>query len=126
MRLDQRLEPLAEDMGIDLRRRDIGMAEHLLDAAQIGAVVEEMAGEGVPQHMGRDARRVDPGGDGEVLEELAAAPPRQMARSAARGKEEARGRALGEEFAAPRGIGGERETRRFAERHETLLAALPP
>jgi len=52
VRFDQCLQPLAEDMGIDLRRRDIGMAEHLLNAAQIGAVVEEMAGEGMPQDVG--------------------------------------------------------------------------
>src|SRR6266446_10587236 len=124
MRLDQRLEPLAEHMGIDLRRRDIGVAEHLLDAAQIGAVVEEMAGEGVAQHVRRDAPGIDAGEDGEVLEELAAAPPREMALRTARWKEEARGLALGEELAAPRRIGGEREARRLAERDETLLAAL--
>src|SRR5260221_52010 len=124
MRLDQRLEPLAEHMGIDLRRRDIGVAEHLLDAAQIGAVVEEMAGEGVAQHMRRDAPGIDAGEDGEVLEELAAAPPREMALRTARWKEEARGLALGEELAAPRRIGGKREARRLAERDETLLAAL--
>src|SRR5438045_2064753 len=40
-------------MGVDLLRRDIGMAEHLLHAAQIGAVVEQVACEGVAQHMRR-------------------------------------------------------------------------
>src|SRR5437879_4416823 len=122
MRLDQRLQPLAEHMGVDLRRRYIGVAEHLLDAAQIGAVIEEMAGEGVARPVRRDAPGVAAGEDREVLEELAAAPPREMALRTARREEEARCLAFGEEFAAPRGIGGEREARRLAERDETLLA----
>jgi hypothetical protein len=69
----------------------------------------------------RDAPGIDAGEDREVLEELAAAPPRKMALRTARWKEKARGLALGEEFAAPPGIGNEREARRLAERDETLL-----
>ncbi len=37
------------------------MAEQLLHDAQIGAVLQEMAGEGVAQHVRRDLRRGDAG-----------------------------------------------------------------
>src|SRR5262245_25775558 len=35
----QRLQAFVGDVRVDLRRRDVGMAQHLLDAAQVGAVV---------------------------------------------------------------------------------------
>ena len=38
-------KPLLIDMRIDLRRRNIGVAEHLLNNPQIGAVSEQMRGE---------------------------------------------------------------------------------
>jgi len=47
----QALEPFLDHMGVDLRGRDVGMAEQRLNDAQIGAVVQKMAGEGVAQHM---------------------------------------------------------------------------
>ena len=78
MLLDQTPEPLLDDMGVDLRRRDVGMAEQLLHGAQIGAALEQMAGEGVTEHMRRDARRLDPRFQSERLELLAEALPRQM------------------------------------------------
>ena len=118
------VQPRDLDMGIDLRRRDVGMAEHRLHAAQIGAVIEEMAGEGMPQHMRRQPRRIEPGLQRQRLEELAAAAPRQMPLAPVRGKEEGRGLALGEEMAAHREILGERGARRLAQRHEPLLVAL--
>ena len=45
--VDEVDEAPAVDMGIDFGRRDIGMAEHLLDAAQVGAMGQQMGGEGV-------------------------------------------------------------------------------
>src|SRR6185437_12309812 len=93
MRLDEAFQPVLEDMRVDLRRRDVGMAQHLLNAPEIGAVAEEVAREGVAQNVRRDARRIDAGVERQLLQELAAAPPRQMALGAARGEEEARGRA---------------------------------
>jgi len=38
-------KPLLIDMRIDLRRRNIGVAEHLLNNPQIGAVSEKMGRE---------------------------------------------------------------------------------
>ena len=81
--LDQPAQPLALNMGIDLRRRDIGVAEHLLDAAQIGAVIEEMAGEGVAQHMRRQPRRVEIRRQRQLLQKLAAALAGEIAVAAA-------------------------------------------
>ena len=45
------LESVLIDVGVDLGRGNIGMAEHFLDDAQIGAIAEEMRSETVPQEM---------------------------------------------------------------------------
>src|SRR5260221_3319856 len=50
----QTFKTLLDHMGVDLRGRDVGVAEQRLHDAQIGAVVQEMAGEGMAQHMRRD------------------------------------------------------------------------
>ena len=55
MLLDQPSQPLLDDMGVDLRGRDVGVAEELLHRAQIGAVLQKMAGKGVAEHVRRDA-----------------------------------------------------------------------
>ena len=49
-------QKLAVDLGIALRGREAGVAEQLLDRAQISAGAEEMGGEGVAERMRR--RRV--------------------------------------------------------------------
>ena len=51
MLLDQASQPLLDDMGIDLRRRDVGVAEELLNRAQIGAALQKMTGKSVAQHV---------------------------------------------------------------------------
>jgi hypothetical protein len=57
-------QPVFKDMCIDLRRRYVRVAEKLLDGAQIRAVLQEVAGEGVAKdvrrHLGR--RNACPGG----------------------------------------------------------------
>jgi len=42
------------DMGVDLCGSDAGMAQHHLDGSQIRSMIQEVGGEGMPQHMGRD------------------------------------------------------------------------
>ncbi len=49
--LDKPPQPLLDDMGIDLRRRYIGMAQKLLYRAQIRAPLEQMAGKSMAKHM---------------------------------------------------------------------------
>ena len=44
-------KPLLIDMRIDLRRRNISVAQHFLDDPQIGAVPEEMRRETVPEKV---------------------------------------------------------------------------
>src|SRR6516225_8124489 len=46
-------QPRAIDRGIDLRRRERGMAQKLLDRAQIAAPPEKMRREGMAQRMRR-------------------------------------------------------------------------
>ena len=43
----QALEPFLQHMGVDLRGRDVGVAEQGLHHAQIGAVLQQMAGESI-------------------------------------------------------------------------------
>ena len=45
------LQPLLIDMGVDLRRRYVGVAQHLLDDSQICAVAEQVRCEAVPQKV---------------------------------------------------------------------------
>ena len=44
-------QALLIDMGINLRRGDIGVTEHFLDDAQVGAVAQQMRRKTVPQQM---------------------------------------------------------------------------
>src|SRR4029077_15996637 len=78
MLLDEAAEPLLDDMGIDLRGRDVGVAGQLLHGAKVGAALKQMTGEGVAEHMRRYPRRLDPRFERERLELLAEALPRQM------------------------------------------------
>ena len=52
----QLLQPLARDVRVDRRRRDVGVTEQQLHDAQVGAVVEQVRGERVPQHVRRQRR----------------------------------------------------------------------
>src|SRR5262245_13980972 len=49
------------NMGIDLRSALIAVAEHLLDASQVGSALEQVRGERVPQEVRVDPLRVEPG-----------------------------------------------------------------
>ena len=44
-------QALLIDMCINLRRRNVGVAEHLLNDAQIGAVAQQMRREAVPEQV---------------------------------------------------------------------------
>ena len=57
VRAHGRRQALGLNMGVDLRGRDVGVTKHRLHRAQIGAAGEQVAGEGVAQHVRRDARR---------------------------------------------------------------------
>ncbi len=46
-------------MRVDRRRRDVGVSEQQLHDAQVGAVIEQMRRERVPQHVRRQCGRRD-------------------------------------------------------------------
>ena len=62
-------------MGVDLRRRNIGVAEHRLQGAQIGAAFEQMGGEGMAQRVGCHAL-FDAGSQGVIANQF----PESLAR----------------------------------------------
>ena len=49
-------QPLDGDVGIDLRRHEMGVAEEFLDAAEVGAAIEKMRGVTVAEFVGREFR----------------------------------------------------------------------
>ena len=51
MILNQPAQTLLDDMGVDLRCRDVRMAEKLLDRTQIRPPLKQMTGEGMAQHV---------------------------------------------------------------------------
>ena len=46
------LKPLLIDMGVNLRCRNICVAEHFLNDAQVGAIAQQMRRKTVPEKMG--------------------------------------------------------------------------
>ncbi len=48
------LEPLAGDVSINLRGREVTMPQEQLHHAEIGAVIEQVGRKGVPKPVGRD------------------------------------------------------------------------
>jgi hypothetical protein len=56
----QLLQPLARHVGVDGGRRDVGVAQQHLHRAQVGAVVQQVRGEGVAQRVRRQ-RHMDAG-----------------------------------------------------------------
>ena len=51
-----RLGALVEHMRVNLRRRNVGVAEQVLHHAKVGAVLQQMARERVAQYMRAHAR----------------------------------------------------------------------
>jgi hypothetical protein len=47
------------DVGVDLRRADVGMAEHGLDSAEVGTMVQQVGGNGAPSASERSEERED-------------------------------------------------------------------
>ena len=81
------LHSFVEHMRIDLCRRNIGMTEQFLDDAQIGAILQQMAGEGVAQHVRADPRRRDSCRSGNGLEVAGEKLAAQIPASALRRKQ---------------------------------------
>ena len=109
-------------VGVELRRREIGMSEHFLNGSQVCSSLEQVGSERVPQQVGVDAVGVEPGLLGQLAQDQEGAGARQRA---ARGRS---GRAPG--GAGCRGTGGRvRGSRRSASaawRPIGTTRSLPP
>src|SRR5947208_5008558 len=113
-------ESLRRYVRVPLRGGERGVAEQLLDAAQVGAHVEKMRGEAVPQGV-RMHVALRPA-DERIL--------REVARDGARGEPPAAAieqeRRSTAELAAAREVGFQRRPRLLDERNDPFLAALAP
>ena len=98
------------------------MAEHLLDAAEIGAALEQVRRERVAQQMRVDARRLEAGLLGQAAQDQERARAGQ--RAALGVQEELRAVAAVQERAAAAQVAAQRVGRAPAERDDALLAAL--
>src|SRR5262249_41943514 len=109
------------DVRVPLRRRRAGVAEQLLDGAQVGAGPEQVGREGVPKRVRGRARRRASGGDVARHQPVDAAwretPAGAIAEHGTAGHPEPGGRACG-------AIALERPERGTPHRHDALLAPL--
>src|SRR5262249_11870776 len=82
----QLLQPLARNVSVDLRGGDIGVAKQHLDHAEVGAMIEQVSGEGMAQSVRRERRRRDARENGVALDHV----PEGLAgeRRPARGQED--------------------------------------
>jgi hypothetical protein len=53
--VDKRLQPLLQNVRINLGRRNVSMAEELLNGPEISTTIEKVARKGVTQNMRRNA-----------------------------------------------------------------------
>ena len=113
VRLEVRLPPAAIGyVRVELGRPEVGVAEHLLHAAQVGAALEQVGREGVAEEVRMDAIRVEPGDGCEPAQDQEGAGARQRAAASRSGRprcgdagRDAGGRAPGS-GGAPRPPGG--------------------
>ena len=119
-----RLGALVEHMGIDLRRRDVGVAEQILNDAQVRAVLQQMTGEGVAKDVRAHPRRRDSRRRGDALEIARESLARQVAARTRRGKEPGASRRAGRGLIEQSAKHADRGARRSGQRREPLLVAL--
>src|ERR1700686_2380314 len=51
MRFVNLLQPLVDDVGVNLGSGNVGVAEHELDGPEVRSALEQMSGKAVPQHV---------------------------------------------------------------------------
>src|SRR5256885_11104105 len=109
-------------VGIELRRGEIRVTQHLLDRAEIGAPLEEVRGEGVPQEVRVDAFRLEPGFRRQAAQDQERAGAGQPAALGV--EEELRAVAGIEEWAAAREIAAQSLDGLAPDRHHAFFRAL--
>src|SRR5262245_45120821 len=90
----QALESFLQHMRVDLRGRDVGMTEQRLHHAQVGAVLQQMAGKSMAQHMRADLCGLEPGAGSERLQLTGKMLPGEMTALAERREQPFRFRGL--------------------------------
>src|SRR5215203_4396613 len=109
-------------VGIELGRREVGVAEHLLHRAQIGTALEQVRRERVAEQVRVDTLRVEARLPGQLAEDQEGARARQ--RAAARVQEQLRPVPCVEERPTAREVAAQSVGAGPAERDDALLAAL--
>ena len=114
--------PTVRDVRVALRRPEVGVAEHLLDGAEVGAALQEMGREGVAEEMGVHAPGLETGSIRELAEDQERAGARQRT---APGIEEELGPIPAVEVrTAEREVSPHRLRGRPSERDQALLVSL--
>src|SRR5262245_23213634 len=114
--------PAVGHVGVELGRGEVGVAEHLLDAPQVGAALEQVRRERVAEEVRVDPARLEAGLLGKAAEDQERAGAGQ--RAALRIEEELGAVARVEEGAAAAQVAAERVGGTAPERDDPLLAAL--
>lgn len=107
---------------VALRRAEVGVPEHLLNGAEVGATFEQVRREGVAEKVRVDAARLEPGSIGELSQDEESARARQGA--AADVQEELRSVATIQMRPAEGEIPAHGLCRRAPERYQALLVSL--
>jgi hypothetical protein len=124
VRLEVDLAPApVGDVRVALRRAEICVAEHLLHGTEVGATLEEMRRERVPEQVWMDAAGLEAGALGELLQDEERA--RASERAASRVEKQFRPVAAVQVRSAECEIAAHRLGGGAAERDEALLSALP-
>ena len=110
------------DVRVSLRRREVGVAEHLLHGAEVGPSLEQVRREGVAEEVGVDALGLEPCLRGELAQDQERAGAGQ--RPAAGVEEQVGPVAAVEVRSAERQVAAYRLGGRAAERDDALLVAL--
>jgi hypothetical protein len=124
VRTEVRLAPASiRNMGVELRRAEVGVAEHLLDAAEVGAALQQVRGERVAEEVRVDPLGVEPGLRRQAPEDEERAGPCERS---ALGVEEELGPVAAVEVRPPAAeVAAQRLDRLAAERDDALLVPLP-
>ena len=110
------------DVRVALRRPEVGVPQHLLHRAEVGAAFEEVGRERVAEEVRVHSTRLEAGPVGQLAEDEERAGARE--RPAARVQEQLRAVATIKVRAAEREVAADGFCGRAPERHEALLATL--
>jgi len=123
VRTEERVTPARiRNMRVELGRPQVGVAQHLLHRAQVGAPFEQVGGEGMAQQMGVDARRIEARLGGQAAQDEKRAGPCE--RAALRVEEELRPVPPVQERPAAGKVSAHGLDALAPERHDALLVSL--